>query len=274
MVCWMRRPLVSIVLPYHNREAYIGQALDSLAAQTYPYIELILADDASDDESNYRIKAALGRSGRRYTRFTRVKSRRRVGLAKTINSGMRRASGVFVGILYAEDRMQSRRLERMIERMVETQSTVSFSDCLPIDENGYAYGGPFFDSVESMQSKWVYENCMTLAAIDQNPTVCAGNLLMKNKIWRRLGGLRYERPTCDWDLFLRSSLLTEPLYVPEAFYEARFLSKSLTRIEGIWEKKNEMLLGIEQTVEHRQFENERVAQHRDEILARLDRAIR
>ncbi len=270
----MKAPLVTIVLPYHNREAYIGDALDSLAAQSYPYIELILADDASDDGGNYRIKNALKRSGRRYIRFQRVKTKRYVGVAKIVNAAMEKASGIFVGILFAEDRFQPERIERMIGLMRELRARIAFADCKPIDTHGRAIAGPLLESIERMQGDWIYERSLSLAAIDQNPTLCAGNLMMRKTMWEELGGMRYHRPCCEWDLFLRATLICEPLYVPNAPYELRLLGKSLARLDANPNERRKLLTSFQKAIEKGRFENAKVAEHRAEIQRRIDRALR
>ena len=45
----MTNPLITIVVPIYKVEKYLGRCIDSLVAQTYPNIEIILADDGSPD---------------------------------------------------------------------------------------------------------------------------------------------------------------------------------------------------------------------------------
>ncbi len=45
-------PLVSVILPCYNAEAYLQYALDSLLEQTYPNIEILLINDGSTDKTN------------------------------------------------------------------------------------------------------------------------------------------------------------------------------------------------------------------------------
>lgn len=44
------KPLVSIIIPTHNREHLIGETLDSILAQTYTSWECIIVDDGSTDD--------------------------------------------------------------------------------------------------------------------------------------------------------------------------------------------------------------------------------
>ena len=44
-------PAVSIIIPMYNAEKYIGECLESILAQTFPYYEVIVADDCSTDNS-------------------------------------------------------------------------------------------------------------------------------------------------------------------------------------------------------------------------------
>ena len=46
-----KEPLISVIIPSYNYEAYIGQAAESAAAQSYPELELVIVDDCSKDAS-------------------------------------------------------------------------------------------------------------------------------------------------------------------------------------------------------------------------------
>ena len=54
-----KRGLVSVVTPVYNGEAHVSRLLDSVLAQTYPEIEMILADDGSTDGTVGRAAAHI-----------------------------------------------------------------------------------------------------------------------------------------------------------------------------------------------------------------------
>lgn len=58
-------PAVSIIIPMYNAEKYIGECLDSILAQTFPYFEIILVDDCSTDNCANIAKSYLEKFGGR-----------------------------------------------------------------------------------------------------------------------------------------------------------------------------------------------------------------
>ena len=88
-------PLVSIVIPSYNHGAYLGAAIESVLAQRYAKVELIVIDDGSTDGS----RAVLERYGARF----RWEAQPNQGQAATMNRGWRMSSGEILAYLSADD---------------------------------------------------------------------------------------------------------------------------------------------------------------------------
>jgi len=92
------RPLVSIIMPVYNIEKHLPGTLESVAAQTYPNIELILVDDGSSDSSDaICIQYAERNMG---TRYIRQGNR---GVSSARNRGIQEAGGDYLMFLDSDD---------------------------------------------------------------------------------------------------------------------------------------------------------------------------
>ncbi len=95
-------PLVSVVIPVYNCEAYLAEALDSVLAQTYRPVEIIVVDDGSSDRS---ASVAARYSG------VRCLTQPHAGAGAARNLGAASASGSFLAFLDADDLWVSDKLE-------------------------------------------------------------------------------------------------------------------------------------------------------------------
>lgn len=91
-------PLVSIVTPAYRAARYLPDLLDSVAAQDYPRIEHIVIDDGSNDGE------ATANVLRRYPHVTWWQRENRKQYP-TMNDGLRAATGEFVTMISADDRL-------------------------------------------------------------------------------------------------------------------------------------------------------------------------
>ena len=98
--------LVSIVIPVFNGERFIGEAIESVLAQTYEPIELIVVDDESTDGSAQVADA--------YEGVTVIRHRPNGGPAVARNRGIAVAKGACIGILDADDMMKPKRIEKQV----------------------------------------------------------------------------------------------------------------------------------------------------------------
>jgi glycosyltransferase involved in cell wall biosynthesis len=88
-------PLVSVVIPTYNRGYVIGEALESVMAQTYPRLEVIVVDDGSTDDT----AEVVARFGER-VRYVRQDNQ---GLAGARNTGLAHSSGEYVAWFDSDD---------------------------------------------------------------------------------------------------------------------------------------------------------------------------
>jgi glycosyltransferase involved in cell wall biosynthesis len=103
----MSVPLVSIIIPCYNAAAYVGEAIESALAQTYPNKEVIVIDDGSTDNSLEVIRC-FGDSIRWETGPNR-------GGGAARNRGLALAKGEWVQFLDSDDLLSPNKLERQME---------------------------------------------------------------------------------------------------------------------------------------------------------------
>ena len=92
-------PTVTAILPCYNAEAFISETLRSLAAQTWPKLEILIGDDASADETLAIVKAfAKGRDNVRI-----IARKRNLGWIANTNDLMAKASGELMFFAFHDD---------------------------------------------------------------------------------------------------------------------------------------------------------------------------
>jgi glycosyltransferase involved in cell wall biosynthesis len=107
----MANPLISCIIPVFNGERYLGQSLDSILAQTYRPIEVIVIDDGSTDGTRQLVASY----GDRVRYFWQPNA----GPPRARNFGLRLAQGEFVAFLDADDLWQPDKLSLQMARFRE-----------------------------------------------------------------------------------------------------------------------------------------------------------
>lgn len=127
-------PRVTVVIASYNYEQYIGEAIESVLAQTYNDWELVIVDDASPDNSANIIRQYQQQYPDKI-RFTELAQNRGVGYVANLCYDM--ARGEFIAHLGSDDRMLPDRLQKQIEYFERYPDTgVVCSDVHVIDAEG------------------------------------------------------------------------------------------------------------------------------------------
>lgn len=111
-------PLVSVVIPMFQAEAWITDALASVSAQTYPWVEVVVVDDGSSDRGADRV-ALFAESTERPVRLIQTTNN---GVAVARNQGIAESSGAYVALLDADDLWHPFKLEHQVARLQDSGS--------------------------------------------------------------------------------------------------------------------------------------------------------
>ncbi len=103
--------LVSVIIPTYNRASLVVEAVDSVLAQSFRNLELIVIDDGSTDETGVRLAA--------YGDRLRYNRQERSGVSAARNRGLALACGEWVAFLDSDDLWQPKKLEVQVNFFVK-----------------------------------------------------------------------------------------------------------------------------------------------------------
>ncbi|RHV27201.1 glycosyltransferase family 2 protein [Blautia sp. OM05-6] len=106
----MNRPIISVVIPVYNVEAYIERCVNSVRNQTVENIEIILIDDGSPDQSPVLCDQYAEKDRR-----VRVIHKKNGGLASARNRGITVATGKYIFFLDSDDWLEKDGLQQLYE---------------------------------------------------------------------------------------------------------------------------------------------------------------
>ena len=112
----MNYPKVSIIVPTYNRVSMLSACLDSIIAQNYPNLEIVVTDDNSTDDTKQCVKLYIQKyPWIRYVKNTRYPS----GPNGNKNNGLDHATGEIIGIFDDDDTMVEDVLKMMVDKIEE-----------------------------------------------------------------------------------------------------------------------------------------------------------
>lgn len=126
--------LVSVIIPNYNKERYIEQCINSVLAQTYPNIEIIIVDDLSTDRSREIIR----HYEQEYKNVHAIMLEKNGGVSRARNIGIRAASASYVTMLDSDDYYYSydKIFNEMEALRVNSPDGIAYSYRQVVDEYG------------------------------------------------------------------------------------------------------------------------------------------
>ena len=208
----MTGPLVSCIIPVYNGEAFLGEAVASILAQSYHPLEILIVDDGSSDGT-----AELGRSFPEPVRYLRQEN---AGAVIARNRGAREARGSFLAFLDADDLWLPEKLTRQMAELARDPA-LHCSVCL-------------------IQNFWMPELATEAQAWKDHvraapmPGYLSDCMLVRREAFERLGGFDTtlgHGDSADWFLRARAAGMVDRL-LPEVLVHRRLHSGSLSRLQA------------------------------------------
>lgn len=124
--------LVSVIMPAYNSAEYISDAVKSVLLQSYSNLELIICDDASDDETVADAKKASSDD----PRVIILRNETNAGVAAARNKAISKASGRYIAFLDSDDIWEKDKLSEQLKFMKDNGCALCYSSYGFINELG------------------------------------------------------------------------------------------------------------------------------------------
>lgn len=125
--------LISIVVPAFNIEKYIERCIKSILAQTYSFIEVIVVDDGSVDNTAAIIDYIAEHDNR-----VKVVHKQNGGVSCARMDGIRKAAGEWIGFVDGDDFIEPNMFERLLQNALAYQADISHCGYQMIFPDGHA----------------------------------------------------------------------------------------------------------------------------------------
>lgn len=218
----MNTPLVTVICICYNQARFVEQALDSVVAQTYSNLELIVIDDGSSDGSAKMVKRWIAN----HPNTTLLINATNLGYCKTFNKAFAVSKGSFCIDLSADDMLLPDRVEAGVKALTDAGPDygVTFSDAEHVDEKGkYLRLHSEKHPHNSIPSGDVY-----MDVIDRY-FICSPTMMFRREVVERLNGYDESLAYEDFDFWVRAARTFKFIYSPQVLVKKRSVSNSMSK---------------------------------------------
>jgi glycosyltransferase involved in cell wall biosynthesis len=232
-------PLVSILIPTHNRPDLFEIALNSALSQTYGNIEIVVSDNGDNESTRDRIDPYIKEDSRiRYARIPACNS------MKNFQNCFALSRGEFINYLLDDDQFHSEKIEKMVGYLIRIPTVgivTSVRQLINIEGASMEAAPPFdkvFHTETLIEGRSLGKEMLTKpGSIIGEPTAA---LLRRSSLRNLFGvfcGIQYQ-VMADWATWLSILMQYDCIYLPEALSQLRIHDNQDSRQETTWIRAN------------------------------------
>ena len=191
--------LISVIIPTFNRKHFLQKAIDSVLTQTYPYFELIVVDDGSEDNTVELVES--------YNADIVYISQENKGPAAARNRGVQAARSDLLTFLDSDDCFAKNKLEEQLKAMQEQPAyLISHTQ-----EIWYRSGRVLNQKLKHKKNSGnIFNQSLKLCAVGMS------TVMLRREIFEHYGLFDEEYPCCeDYEFWLRVSAAQKFLLVDQ-----------------------------------------------------------
>lgn len=206
--------LISVVIPTYNRKDKLPACIQSVLAQTYTNIEVIVVDDASTDGTQHLFDAP----GDPRVHYVRYEQNR--GACYARNLGAQRARGSVLAFQDSDDLWHPDKLQKQYDLLTATGADLCYCGMNRVAANGSS----FYYPVHAPHPGRALEDFLA------ENRASTQTMLMHRAVWEAVrfdeGIRRYQ----DWDFAIRAAARFRLVYLPEALVESEVGGDSISAV--------------------------------------------
>lgn len=205
--------MLSVIIPVYQAEQVLEKCIDSVLAQSFQDLEIILVDDGSTDRSGVICDNYAKQDSR-----IKVIHKKNAGVSAARNSGLSLASGEYIAFVDSDDYLEPNMYQSMMDKMLKYNCDVVMCDCIK-DFSDYSevYTHNIragYYSKEQLYTEY-YPHLLIMENVEYPPTISNWLLLFRSKLHSGKEIPRYiEDVRFSEDLLFGAQLL----YAADSFY--------------------------------------------------------
>jgi glycosyltransferase involved in cell wall biosynthesis len=147
-------PIVSVVMCTYNGSLYLAEQLNSIQQQTYTHLQIIIADDCSNDDTYTLVKESASLDNRIYC----YQNQSRLGFNANYAQALQQATGTYIAISDQDDVWRKDKIELLLQLLQQSDAVMVYchsmdviGDVIPAVNSSYAGKIKYFEGADARQ---------------------------------------------------------------------------------------------------------------------------